>query len=227
MLSLAFNIHFIATRPHGPSGVFNIVSKSVVELKAETEGLGTSYGSGVVLTTDGLIVTNAHVVTYSQLEQTREFEKVYIRFAHETDYRLVKIVMYDKALDIAILKLEGVDNLEPIKLGDSSKLKHGDTIYAIGNLSNHGISMTTGVVSIPNVEVSYGDVVRGVIQCDLTISEGNSGGALVDGDGKFLGLTTFRLKDSSNNVVYGISYSIPVNTILEYIKNHYLGGKNG
>ena len=84
-------------------------------------------------------------------------------------------------------------------------------------MSNYGISMTSGYISIPHINVSYNEKIRNVIQCDLTISDGNSGGALVDSKGKLIGLTTFRLKDASNNVIYGISYSIPVSAIMEYI----------
>ncbi|MBR7135826.1 MAG: trypsin-like peptidase domain-containing protein [Clostridia bacterium] len=79
--------------------------------------------------------------------------------------------------------------------------------------------LTEGVVSNSNVEVELEKVKRQVIQCDITIAEGNSGGALLNENGEIVGLTTFRLKDASNNVIYGIAYCIPANTILEYIKN--------
>ena len=74
-------------------------------------------------------------------------------------------------------------------------------------------------ISFTHINVSYNGVTRNVIQCDLTISDGNSGGALVNFKGNLVGITTFRLKDQSNNIIYGISYCIPINTVLEYINN--------
>ena len=93
-------------------------------------------------------------------------------------------------------------------------------MYAIGNLSNYGLSISKGIVSIPHINVTYNKITRNVIQCDLTISDGNSGGALVNSKGELVGLTTFRLKDQSNNIIYGISYCIPINIVLEYIENN-------
>ncbi|MBE5758304.1 MAG: trypsin-like serine protease [Clostridiales bacterium] len=219
LLSLGFNMYFLATKPKSPSGIFNSVKNSILEIKAETENVGESYGSAVIISEDGTIITNAHVVTYKQLGESHVFDNISVRFIDEESFRKVNIIKYDIDLDIAILKIECDRNLSPIKFGDDSKLKHGDSVYAIGNMSNYGISITSGIVSIPHINVSYEDKIRNVIQCDITISDGNSGGALVDQNGKLLGLTTFRLKDKSNNVIYGISYSIPAGTIMEYIKN--------
>jgi len=212
-------MYFLATKPKSPSGIFNSVKNSILEIKAETENVGESYGSAVIISEDGTIITNAHVVTYKQLGESHVFDNISVRFIDEESFRKVNIIKYDIDLDIAILKIECDRNLSPIKFGDDSKLKHGDSVYAIGNMSNYGISITSGIVSIPHINVSYEDKIRNVIQCDITISDGNSGGALVDQNGKLLGLTTFRLKDKSNNVIYGISYSIPAGTIMEYIKN--------
>lgn len=219
LLSLGFNIYFLATKPKSASGIFYNTKESILELKAETEDIGVSYGTGVVVSKDGTIVTNAHVVTYKQLGQTYAFESVSVRFIDEEEFRKVSVLKYDTDLDVAVLKLESDRKLEPINFGDETQLKHGDKVYALGNMSNYGISMTAGQVSIPLINVSYEEKNRQVIQCDLTISDGNSGGALVDKNGKLIGMTTFRLKDISNNVVYGISYSIPAGAILEYIKN--------
>ena len=107
--------------------------------------------------------------------------------------------------------------IKPIKIGNDQNLDYGAKVFAIGNMSNYGISMTSGTVAIPHINVSYNNNTRNVIQCDLTISDGNSGGALIDKAGKLVGITTFRLKDQSNNIIYGISYCIPVNTVMEYI----------
>lgn len=217
--NLVCNIHFLITLPLSEGGVFDTTKESVVEIMAKTEGIGISYGSGVVVDKSGVIVTNAHVITYKDLGVNYSFEKIFIRFIDEQDFREVVIVKYDLDLDVAVLKLACDRSLKPIKIGDDSKLDYGDKVYAVGNMSNYGISLTIGHIAIPHVNVTYNEITRNVIQCDLTISDGNSGGALIDKNGKLVGITTFRLKDQTNNIIYGISYCIPVNAVMEYIKN--------
>ena len=174
LLSLGFNMYFLATKPKAPSGIFNSVKNSVLEIKAESENVGISYGSAGIISEDGTIVTNAHVVTYKQLGEDILFENISVRFIDEEDFREVKIIKYDIDLDIAILKIECDKNLSPIKIGDSNNLQYGDAVYAIGNMSNYGISITTGIVSIPQINVSYEDKIRNVIQCMSLIGRDNN-----------------------------------------------------
>lgn len=219
LLSFGFNIYFLSTRLESPSGVFNSCKSSILEIKAETEDVGISYGTAELISKDGTMVTNAHIVTYSKLGETFTFDNISVRFIDEEDYREVELIKYDTGLDIAILKLTCNRSLNPIKIGDDLKLDYGDKVYAIGNMSNYGISLTIGNIAVPHINVTYNGYTRNVIQCNLTISDGNSGGALIDENGKLVGITTFRLKDKSNNIIYGISYCIPINTVMEYIEN--------
>lgn len=85
LLSLGFNIYFLATKPKGDSGIFCTCKVSCLEVKAETEGVGESYGSAEILSKDGTIVTNAHVVTYTKLSQTYAFENISVRFVDEDE----------------------------------------------------------------------------------------------------------------------------------------------
>ena len=110
----------------------------------------------------------------------------------------------------------GLD-LKPVKTGNSESLKAGEEVYAVGNASNYGIGIFKGIVSIPLINVVLDGVTRSVIQSDLTIAAGNSGGALLNARGELVGITTFRTKDNSGNVIYGIVYSIPINIVLEFI----------
>ena len=158
-------------------------------------------------------------MTYKILGVVNAFENISIRFAFENDYHSVTLIKYDNDLDLAVLKLNNLNyKFKPIGLGNSSKLKNGNLVYALGNLNNVGISITSGIISNSNITITYNDVTREVIQCDLTIAEGNSGGALLDKSGNLIGITTFRLKDIDGKVIYGISYCIPINTVLEYIE---------
>ncbi len=198
--------------------VFQISLNSVVEIKATTEDVGESFGSGVFVKADGTLVTNAHVVTYKQMDEYKTFESISIRFAFEERYQDVELVKYDNDLDIAVLKLKDTNcKFKAIKIGDSTKLQAGNNVYAIGNLNNVGVSLTSGIVSNPSINVAYNGKTRNVIQCNLTIADGNSGGALIDENGKLIGITTFRLKDSSQNVIYGIAYCVPAHTVIQYI----------
>ncbi len=196
--------------------VFETSIQSVVELKAQSEEVGESYGTAVIVKDDGMLVTNAHVVTYRKAGEVSAFEKFSVRFASETEYREVTLVKYDLATDIAVLKAE-VSFGKPIKLGNSDKLSFGDKVYAVGNGSNYGLALTQGSVSMPSVNIDYEGNLRKVIQCDLTISAGNSGGALLDERGKLIGITTFRTRDNSGDVVYGIVYCLPVNAVMAYV----------
>ncbi|MDE6373377.1 MAG: serine protease [Clostridia bacterium] len=192
---------------------------NVVEVKAVSESVGESFGTAVLISLEGRFVTNAHVVTYSRLNLVNEFENYSVRFSYEEEYRAVTLEKYDTEKDIAVLKLNDITGLDlkPIKLGDASGLKAGEKVYAVGKASNYGVGIFGGMVSIPLINIELDGNVRSVIQCDLTIAAGNSGGALLNGSGELIGITTFRIKDNSGNVIYGIVYSIPVNMVRAYL----------
>lgn len=200
--------------------IYNQSIHNVVEVKAQSEDFGESFGTGEIISHDGRIVTNAHVVTYLLLGVVKEFDECYIRFTFEKEYRAVKIEKYDRDLDLAMLStIDDVEfELKPIRVGDSESIKAGDKIYAVGNAANCGIGIFEGIVSLSLVHIEYDNIIRNVMQCDLTIAAGNSGGALLDANGTLIGITTFRIKDTQGNVIYGIVYCIPINNMLEFIQ---------
>ena len=199
---------------------FNEYNCSIVEVKASTEDVGESFGTAEFINTKGILITNAHVITYKKLGISYTFDDISVRFSFENDYHKVLIVKFDIDKDIAVLQLEDTNcNYKAVKFGDSSKLNYNQEIFAIGNLNNLGLSITKGIISNPSINVTYENNTRNVIQCDITIADGNSGGALLDKNGKLIGITAFRLKDNKANVIYGIAYCIPINTVLEYIEN--------
>lgn len=201
-----------------PNEIFNDSQTSIVELKSKTGEDIISYGSAVFIDENGTLVSNAHMVSYKQSGVYKEFELFEIRFSFENEYREVSLIKYDLNKDISILKLNDITdvNFKKIDLGDSSKLSSGDKVYAIGNGMNHGIGITQGLISLPQVNIEYEDNTRNVIQCDLVINEGNSGGALLDDRGRLIGITTFRLKDNLGNVIYGMAFCIPINIVMEF-----------
>lgn len=191
--------------------------KSVVELKAYTKDVGESFGSAVLLKKNGTLGTNAHVVTYSKLGEQKPFDEISIRFANSDDYIPVSLVKYDTSKDLAVLKIKKNNKGVPIKVANLKRAKSGDEVFAVGNLSNYGIGITRGYISVPKINIVVEGNKKEVIQCDITIVSGSSGGALLDKKGKLLGITTFRIKDNLGNVIHGIGYIIPVNKVLEYI----------
>lgn len=218
-LSLTLFFQFKKPKSLTADEIFKNNTNSIVELKAYSENVGESFGTAEFINRDGLLITNAHVVTYSSLNIIKTFDKYYIRFATDEEFIEVSLTKYNTEKDIAVLQMNpSVHKFSHMKTADSSKIETGDKVYAIGNSSNYGISMTEGIVGIPLININYNGTTRAVIQCSITIAEGNSGGALVNDKGELIGITTFRTKDSSGNPVYGIAYCIPINTVLEYIK---------
>jgi len=217
ILILSTFLIFILTE-NNAENIFRNNQLSVVEVKCSTASVGESYGTGVIIKTDGEFVTNAHVINYTKLGFDYTFETFEVRFINEEDYREAELIKFDETLDIAVLKIVDLPSkVIPAILGDSNNLNYGEIVYALGNGSNYGLSLTTGIISMPLVNVSYEESIREAIQCDLTISAGNSGGALLDSNGKLIGITTFRTKDTSGNVVYGIAYSIPIQLVIDYV----------
>lgn len=208
-----------STKPNAKK-VFKEARYSVVELKSSVDEDTISYGSAVFISNDGVLVTNAHMVTYKKSNNYIEFNNYEIRFSFENDFKKVSLLKYDVNLDIAFLKLDSLENVKfkKIKLGNSNKISSGDIVYAIGNGMNHGLGITKGIISIPEVKIEYENNIRDVIQADLIINEGNSGGALLDENGALIGITTFRLKDKNANIIYGIAFSIPIHIVIDYYK---------
>jgi len=157
-------------------------------------------GSGVVVSGDGIILTNNHVVESSS--------EVLVLFGENEEYR-AKILGTDPQTDIAVLKVDKARNLKPIAIGDSSKVEIGQFVLAIGNPFGVGRTVTMGIISATGRGelgiTGYDDF----IQTDAAINPGNSGGALVDPGGRLVGINTAILSRSAGNV--GIGFAVPVN----------------
>lgn len=195
--------------------IFNQAKVSIVELKCVSI-YGESYSSAICYR-DNKLITNAHCVTYQYLNQDTIYDQYFMRIHGDDEYLEINLETYSLEEDLAILSFDD-DRIKPISIISSSDVDYGDKVCAVGNAFNYGLSITCGNISIPLLKVSYDNKSRLAIQCDLVINEGNSGGALIDSQGKMIGMTTFRLKDDIGNVNYGISYSIPSDIILTYIQ---------
>lgn len=201
--------------------IFKNSINSIVELKAKTEGYGENFGTAFFINDDGYLITAAHVVTYKEAKKIKIYEEFYIRFATEKEYNLVKLIKFDIDKDLAYLKLSKNKNIifESIKF-KKKNIEYGEEVYAIGNGLNQGISITKGIISMPFVNIKNNDLTRNLIQVNIIVNEGNSGGAIVDLEGFLVGVVSFRIKDNYGNVVYGIAYVIPKSTIINFIEKN-------
>jgi serine protease Do len=159
-----------------------------------------SLGSGVIVTRDGYILTNNHVVDGA--------DEIKVLLAKDKREFAAKIVGKDQKADIAVLKIEASD-LSYLTLADSDKLEVGDVVLAIGNPFGVGQTVTMGIISALGRGGMGIEDYEDFIQTDAAINPGNSGGALVDAEGRLIGINTAILSRSGGN--QGVGFAIPIN----------------
>jgi serine protease Do/serine protease DegQ len=173
-------------------------------------------GSGVILSEDGYIVTNCHVV---QVQQGRPADEIRVRLSDDVEY-LATLVGLDSKTDVAVLKIEPVEPLPIVTIADSSKLRVGDIVFAIGNPLDVGLTATCGIVSALGRDSSGilgPDAYENFIQTDASVNLGNSGGALIDAAGRLIGINTAIVSGSGGSI--GIGFAIPSNMVLNVVEN--------
>ncbi len=198
----------------------NVNSTVGITISAETTsryGYGYTYqasGSGFIISEDGYILTNYHVIEgYSTVTVATYSGKTYD----------AKVIGYDESNDIAVLQIDA-DELKPVTLGDSSKLRVGDDVLAIGNpLGELTFSLTRGIVSAlsRNVTVESGTTMN-LIQTDCAINSGNSGGALFNMNGEVVGITNAKYSSnsySSEASIDNIGFAIPINSVKRIVSS--------
>ncbi|MBR4164420.1 MAG: trypsin-like peptidase domain-containing protein [Solobacterium sp.] len=191
---------------------------SVVEIVIEetTQGygfFGQSYtaqgaGSGVIISSDGYIVTNNHVV--------EGVDTITVTTYDGKEYPAT-LVGTDAKTDVAVIKVDA-ENLVPATIGDSSKIQVGDTALVIGNpLGTLGGTVTNGIISATSREIVINNESMDLIQTNAAINSGNSGGGMFDGNGNLIGIV--NAKDSgttsSGTLIEGLGFAIPINTAMD------------
>ena len=169
-------------------------------------------GSGFIISDDGYILTNHHVIEDSSA--------VTVALYDGTTYD-AKVIGYDASNDIAVLKVEA-EGLEPVVLGDSANMNVGDSVVAIGNpLGELTFSLTSGAVSAMDREVTLsGNITMDLIQTDCAINSGNSGGALFNMYGEVIGITNAKYSSSSGEAsIDNIGFAIPINDIMPIVES--------
>ncbi|MBQ1351102.1 MAG: trypsin-like peptidase domain-containing protein [Oscillospiraceae bacterium] len=174
---------------------------------------GVAAGSGFILTEDGYILTNYHVVSGAQSIQVTMYD--------ETKYS-AQLAGYDEDNDIAVLKVEAT-GLQPVILGDSSQMNVGEAVMAIGNpLGELTFTYTTGIISALNRSVTVSGTSYNMIQTDCAINEGNSGGPLFNEYGEVIGIVSAKYASSE---IEGLGFAIPINNVLELVQDIMENGR--
>lgn len=210
------------------ASIANAVSKSVVSIVISTDQKSffsnettsqTAAGTGFILSNDGYVATNKHVVSGAS--------KIGVILDDGTAYEDVELVGTDPLNDFAIIKINNVNNLSPVKLGDSKTTSAGQQVVAIGNaLGAYQNSVTSGIISGKGRSLTATDSGRtqyetlsDMIQTDAAINGGNSGGPLVNAAGEVIGINTAYASQGNN-----VGFAIPISSVKGIIKN-VLSGK--
>ena len=217
------------------------VLPSIVGIKVEykvnsifmmQQGTASAEGSGIIISEDGYIVTNNHVINSSSTSsyyEIGEATKVSVYLYNDTTEYEAKVVGTDETTDLAVIKIDKT-GLTAAELGDSSSVQVGEFSMAIGNPLGMQSSVTSGVISALNRDVTDSDgKTFTLIQTDAAINSGNSGGALVNSQGQVIGINTLKVSATG---VEGMGFAIPINSakpifeqLIQYnkVKRPYIG----
>jgi S1-C subfamily serine protease len=180
---------------------------------------GAATGSGFVMDREGYVITNAHVVEGA--------DSVRVRFGDEA-FEDARVVGADPSSDLALLRIEDPDEdqLRPLELGDSKRVEVGDPTVAVGNPFGLSRTVTTGIVSAlqRQIEAPNSFPIDNVIQTDAAVNPGNSGGPLLDGAGRVIGVNSQIATGGSNGSV-GIAFAVPIDTVKEVVPQLKRAGK--
>lgn len=220
-------------------GVAEKVLPSIVGIRVEYNvnsifyrqtSTATAEGSGVIISEDGYILTNNHIVSNSSsYYQVSEASRIVVYLYNDPTEYEAKIVGTDEETDLAVIKIEKT-GLTPAELGDSDQVKIGEFAMAIGNPLGMQNSVSSGIISAVNREITDTDgKTYTLIQTDAAINSGNSGGALVNSSGQVIGINTLKLMGTG---VEGMGFAIPINDtkpiyedLIQYskVKRPYIG----
>ncbi len=184
-------------------------------------------GSGVIISKDGYILTNNHIIdtsssTSSQYYTVSDANKVLVYLYEEDNPVEAEIIGSDSVTDLAILKIDR-DDLTPAEIGDSDSVQVGEFAMAIGNPLDMRNTVTSGIISGVNREIEDDNgTMYTLIQTDAAINAGNSGGALVNADGKLIGINTLKM---SGTGIEGMGFAIPINSTLDISEQLISTGK--
>lgn len=166
----------------------------------------SSLGSGFVIDPSGLIVTNNHVIEGA--------DEIFVNFTDGTKLKVSKVLGHDPKTDLALLKVEPKQPLKAASFGDSSKMRVGDWVMAIGNPFGLGGTVTVGIISATKRDINSGPY-DDFLQTDAAINRGNSGGPLFNMDGEVIGVNTAIISPTGGSI--GIGFAVPSNSAVQVV----------
>ena len=193
---------------------------SVVSIAVSSQS-GKSSGTGIVLSADGYLITNHHVIENAQV--------IAVQTSDDRQFQ-ASIIGSDEASDLAVLKVDATD-LQPAEFGDSDKLAVGDRVVAIGDPLGAQLrgTMTSGIVSAINRDLEVNDRTMTLIQTDAALNNGNSGGPLINCYGQVIGINTMKLRSYYSTTAEGLGFAIPMAVakpiLEELMENGYVAGR--
>lgn len=191
--------------------IYEQCSDSITAIYGYTDDSeGYFWGTGVVLSEDGLILTNAHVIS--------DCDSAVVKLSDDSEYE-AKLVGSDTISDLAVLKIEA-EGLHPASFGDSAELKVGENVAAIGNPLSETFrsTLTNGIISAIERGISYNGHSMALIQTNAAINEGNSGGALFNMYGQVIGITNMKMTSIYSNIE-GMGFAIPSSTVCSVVNS--------
>ena len=197
---------------------YTATSNSYFGFGMPSTSTATATGSGIIISEDGYIVTNNHVVDTSSSSSYSYYDlsdatSVKVKLYGSDETYDAEIVGKDSQTDLAVLKIDKTD-LTAAEFADSDQAVVGEFVMAVGSPLGLDTTVTTGIISAVNREVESDGNKYTCIQTDAAINSGNSGGALVNSDGKVIGINTLKLSGSG---VEGLGFAIPINSTLDII----------
>jgi len=203
------------------AGVVEIVSTfpGTTDMFGQSSGGGQGIGTGFVVSKEGYILTNAHVVSENG-QTAQDVTVVFKGSGSQTTKVPATIAGVDLSTDVAVIKVDPsqAPTLQPVPLGDSSKVQVGEPVVAIGNPLGLDFSVSSGIVSAVDREMQSpnGSTIKNGIQTDASINPGNSGGPMFDSKGDVIGINEQIASQSGGNE--GIGFAVPINTAVAELK---------
>lgn len=197
--------------------LYAMCSPSIVGIEGFKDGeAGYSWGTGIILTEDGIILTNTHVID--------DCDTAAVVLSDGEEYE-VRLIGADSISDIAVLKIDATA-LPTAVFGKSSDIRVGEEVAAIGNPLGNSLSltMTDGIVSAINRNVGYNGRTMTLLQTNTALNEGNSGGALFNMQGQVIGITNMKMM-SSYSSIEGIGFAIPSDTVIGVVNQLIISGE--